>query len=102
MSDTDAIEEAATLEAFNLCCNWLANNGHRAAATALAAFLNGGEAPPPHVEATELGQRPMFTRETSKLAGYTGSQCNICGSFQMVRNGTCEKCESCGQTTGCS
>ncbi len=42
------------------------------------------------------------TRETARQSGYTGDECQDCGSFAMVRNGTCQKCENCGATTGCS
>jgi ribonucleoside-diphosphate reductase alpha chain len=41
-------------------------------------------------------------RAVAKMSGYTGDSCGNCSSFQMVRNGTCLKCESCGETTGCS
>ena len=41
-------------------------------------------------------------RETARDRGYTGDECQECGSFAMVRNGTCLKCENCGSTTGCS
>jgi ribonucleoside-diphosphate reductase alpha chain len=41
-------------------------------------------------------------RELAKIQGYTGDSCSECGSFQMVRNGSCLKCNSCGSTTGCS
>jgi ribonucleoside-diphosphate reductase alpha chain len=41
-------------------------------------------------------------REQAKIQGYTGDSCSECGSFQMVRNGSCLKCNSCGTTTGCS
>jgi ribonucleoside-diphosphate reductase alpha chain len=34
--------------------------------------------------------------------GYTGDICPNCQSMTMVRNGTCLKCETCGETTGCS
>ena len=40
--------------------------------------------------------------EKARLQGYTGDACPDCGSFTMVRNGTCEKCETCGATSGCS
>lgn len=42
------------------------------------------------------------SRETAIIQGYTGDSCVECGSFQMVRNGACLKCLSCGATTGCS
>ena len=38
----------------------------------------------------------------ARLQGYTGNACSDCGSFTLVRNGTCEKCETCGATSGCS
>jgi ribonucleoside-diphosphate reductase alpha chain len=41
-------------------------------------------------------------RTIAKLSGYTGDSCHACSNFTMVRNGTCLKCESCGETTGCS
>jgi ribonucleoside-diphosphate reductase alpha chain len=34
--------------------------------------------------------------------GYTGNMCGECQNFTMVRNGTCEKCNTCGATSGCS
>ncbi|MGE0282930.1 MAG: vitamin B12-dependent ribonucleotide reductase [Rhizobiaceae bacterium] len=34
--------------------------------------------------------------------GYTGNMCSECSNFTMVRNGTCEKCDTCGATSGCS
>jgi hypothetical protein len=60
----------------------------------LPAFLDGpGDA------------RPMprvMRQEVSRLQGYTGDDCQTCGQFTMVRNGTCLKCDSCGATSGCS
>jgi ribonucleoside-diphosphate reductase alpha chain len=38
----------------------------------------------------------------AKLKGYTGDICQSCGSVTMVRNGTCLKCTTCGDTSGCS
>jgi ribonucleoside-diphosphate reductase alpha chain len=38
----------------------------------------------------------------ARLRGYEGDMCTGCGSFTMVRNGTCLKCETCGETSGCS
>lgn len=40
--------------------------------------------------------------EKAKQLGYTGNACPECGSMTMVRNGTCEKCITCGSTSGCS
>ncbi|MGJ4953161.1 adenosylcobalamin-dependent ribonucleoside-diphosphate reductase [Bradyrhizobium sp. HKCCYLS20291] len=41
-------------------------------------------------------------RCVAKLSGYTGDTCGSCGNVTMVRNGTCLKCDTCGETTGCS
>jgi len=41
-------------------------------------------------------------RQAARERGFTGDICDDCGSSQMVRNGTCLKCNSCGSTTGCS
>jgi ribonucleoside-diphosphate reductase alpha chain len=42
-------------------------------------------------------------RRAQALAqGYTGNMCGECQNFTMVRNGTCEKCNTCGATSGCS
>ncbi|MFT7622876.1 MAG: ribonucleoside-diphosphate reductase alpha chain [Myxococcota bacterium] len=38
----------------------------------------------------------------ARAKGYEGDACPECGSFTMVRNGTCLKCVSCGSTSGCS
>jgi ribonucleoside-diphosphate reductase alpha chain len=41
-------------------------------------------------------------RQKAILQGYTGNMCSECQNFTMVRNGTCEKCDTCGSTSGCS
>ncbi|MDQ2663506.1 MAG: adenosylcobalamin-dependent ribonucleoside-diphosphate reductase [Candidatus Eremiobacteraeota bacterium] len=38
----------------------------------------------------------------ARAKGYTGNACSECGQLTMVRNGSCEKCDSCGSTSGCS
>ncbi|MBZ0202268.1 MAG: adenosylcobalamin-dependent ribonucleoside-diphosphate reductase [Ignavibacteria bacterium] len=40
--------------------------------------------------------------QQAKLKGYTGDICQSCQSLTMVRNGTCLKCTTCGDTSGCS
>ncbi|MCZ6763789.1 MAG: vitamin B12-dependent ribonucleotide reductase, partial [Alphaproteobacteria bacterium] len=37
-----------------------------------------------------------------KQFGYEGDACGACGNFTLVRNGSCLKCMTCGETTGCS
>jgi ribonucleoside-diphosphate reductase alpha chain len=38
----------------------------------------------------------------ARMKGYEGESCTECGNFTMVRNGTCLKCDTCGNTSGCS
>jgi ribonucleoside-diphosphate reductase alpha chain len=38
----------------------------------------------------------------AQVQGYTGEQCENCGSMRVKQNGTCKVCEDCGMTTGCS
>ncbi len=40
--------------------------------------------------------------QAARYKGYTGDACPTCGHFTLVRNGTCQKCDTCGSTTGCS
>ena len=38
----------------------------------------------------------------ARVKGYEGESCNNCNNFTLVRNGTCMKCDTCGETSGCS
>ncbi|MBS1722032.1 MAG: vitamin B12-dependent ribonucleotide reductase [Armatimonadetes bacterium] len=38
----------------------------------------------------------------ARLKGYEGDPCTACGAFTLVRNGVCLKCNTCGETSGCS
>ena len=49
-------------------------------------------------EVDEDVERMRVARER----GFTGDICQNCGQSQMTRNGTCLKCNACGETTGCS
>ncbi len=51
---------------------------------------------------SRASRSPMSVVERARLQGYTGDACGDCGSFTMVRNGTCTKCDTCGATSGCS
>ncbi|MDF1601574.1 vitamin B12-dependent ribonucleotide reductase [Mesorhizobium sp. YIM 152430] len=53
-------------------------------------------------EATEAKALAAQRRAKSIMQGYTGNMCTECQNFTMVRNGTCEKCDTCGATSGCS
>ena len=55
--------------------------------------------PAKHVK-TKNGSLEMI--KEAKMKGYTGDICQSCGSLTMVRNGTCLKCTTCGDTSGCS
>jgi ribonucleoside-diphosphate reductase alpha chain len=44
----------------------------------------------------------MSQRDEARLLGYEGDACWNCGQFTLVRNGTCLKCNTCGETSGCS
>ncbi|MDR1866992.1 MAG: adenosylcobalamin-dependent ribonucleoside-diphosphate reductase [Treponema sp.] len=39
---------------------------------------------------------------TARIKGYEGDPCPACGNFTLIRSGTCMKCDTCGETTGCS
>jgi ribonucleoside-diphosphate reductase alpha chain len=62
----------------------------------------------PHVKANR--PKPMIKAasgqlgpdQLARLKGYEGDPCPVCMAFTLVRNGTCLKCTSCGESTGCS
>ncbi len=60
------------------------------------------------IEATTVATRvspvaPMLSkRDEARLKGYEGDACGNCGQLTLVRNGTCLKCDTCGETSGCS
>ncbi|MGI3126425.1 vitamin B12-dependent ribonucleotide reductase [Nitratireductor sp. PBL-C9] len=53
-------------------------------------------------EAAEAKKVESHRRQQAIMQGYTGNMCSECQNFTMVRNGTCEKCDTCGATSGCS
>ncbi len=53
-------------------------------------------------EAADARKLAAARRQQSLMQGYTGNECSECHNFTMVRNGTCEKCDTCGATSGCS
>jgi hypothetical protein len=56
--------------------------------------------------AAAAGPTAPTLRETkrveARIRGYEGDACGVCGNFTLSRNGTCLKCDTCGNTTGCS
>jgi len=57
-----------------------------------------------HVEQTmmEAADTRLEQVHEARMKGYEGHQCEECGNFTLVRNGTCLKCMTCGATSGCS
>jgi ribonucleoside-diphosphate reductase alpha chain len=53
-------------------------------------------------EAAQAKKVASDRRAKTLMQGYTGNSCSECQNFTMVRNGTCEKCDTCGATSGCS
>lgn len=49
-------------------------------------------------------QKPkvVANEELAKAKGYETEPCRACGQLTMVRAGTCLKCDTCGETSGCS
>ena len=69
------------------------------AATALFSDKAQADASAAKAEAKALATE---RRAKALMQGYTGNMCSECQNFTMVRNGTCEKCDTCGSTSGCS
>lgn len=45
---------------------------------------------------------PKRVAAQARDQGYSGDSCAACGGFKMRRAGTCECCEDCGSSSGCS
>ncbi|TNJ38952.1 vitamin B12-dependent ribonucleotide reductase [Chlorobaculum thiosulfatiphilum] len=73
-------------------------NGHAAKSKASEPELAVHAAKPHHDEKSVLKSQAAQAR----VQGYTGEQCENCGSVRVKQNGTCKVCEDCGMTTGCS
>lgn len=56
----------------------------------------------PHSPKDTIEQNMLIQGEMARAKGYTGDSCTRCQNFTMLRNGTCLKCDTCGETTGCS
>jgi ribonucleoside-diphosphate reductase alpha chain len=74
--------------------------GFGAGAVAQAVFTATASASP---RATYEDVRTKRARAIeARTLGFEGDPCPSCQQFQLVRNGTCLKCNGCGATTGCS
>ncbi len=63
--------------------------------------LNGGGAQAVD-EAPLMAGGVAHASVSARMQGYEGDPCGECGNYTLVRNGTCLKCNTCGQTSGCS
>jgi ribonucleoside-diphosphate reductase alpha chain len=73
---------------------------HPGAARHLHAKPSRRDGPPKAGRDTPEGDALKIAQ--ARIKGYEGDPCPACGSFTLVRNGTCMKCDTCGGTTGCS
>ncbi len=78
----------------------VAEEGHaEASVTALFTDAAAASASSAKADARKVAED---RRVKALMQGYTGNSCSECQNFTMVRNGTCEKCDTCGSTSGCS
>lgn len=56
--------------------------------------------PPATIDPLEVSTNTV--KAPSGNHAYTGNTCTRCYGVHMVRNGTCELCLDCGETSGCS
>ncbi len=71
----------------------------------MASAVSASAAPAPAITRGSTATAIMSKTEAvsaSNAKGYTGNACGECGQLTMVRNGSCEKCDNCGATSGCS
>ena len=60
----------------------------------LAGFLVRGT--------TVVAQTKEEKIRQARQKGYEGDPCSACGQLTLVRSGACAKCDTCGETSGCS
>jgi ribonucleoside-diphosphate reductase alpha chain len=74
----------------------VSSSGDMSAVTAEQSVSSSGSS------STGTSDASMSRVQAARMMGYEGDACPECGSFTLVRNGTCLKCDTCGATTGCS
>jgi ribonucleoside-diphosphate reductase alpha chain len=73
------------------------------AAQATVQVGTQGQASALLASASPVAQEATMDRiREARMKGYEGDACGACGNFTLVRNGTCLKCVTCGETSGCS
>ncbi|MDR2135579.1 MAG: ribonucleoside-diphosphate reductase, partial [Treponema sp.] len=83
----------------------LGNSGEQAEGlpAGRSRYAAGGDGEAPANQPRDKGSSPLGGQITqARIKGYEGDSCPVCGSFTLIRNGTCMKCDTCGGTTGCS
>jgi ribonucleoside-diphosphate reductase alpha chain len=68
------------------------------------AATPAAKAPPaPATDTTATTSMLLADRiKQARAKGYEGDPCSACGQLTMVRSGACAKCDTCGETSGCS
>ena len=56
----------------------------------------------PQKEYVQPAEALAVLAEEARVKGYEGEVCTSCNQFTLVRNGSCLKCITCGETSGCS
>jgi len=67
-----------------------------------ASFAKAPPAPPQEKAENAPAHNEAAKVMQARIRGYEGDPCPACGSFTLLRSGTCMKCDTCGGTTGCS
>jgi ribonucleoside-diphosphate reductase alpha chain len=67
-----------------------------------AAFAQSSPSPVQVLDQSRVEQSELFKIAQARIKGYEGDPCPSCGSFTLIRSGTCMKCDNCANTTGCS
>ncbi len=94
---TSANASVSSASASVSSANASASSGFNTATTLRAGDGNGGRS-------EELQAQQVLGEQVrrARMQGYEGDACDACGSFTLVRNGSCLKCVACGGTSGCS
>jgi ribonucleoside-diphosphate reductase alpha chain len=81
------------------------NNGPaetHATPTVAPAFTRVPAAAPAVTVTVPAGETKAERIRIAKQKGYEGDPCSNCGQLTLVRSGACAKCDTCGETSGCS
>ncbi len=98
-----AVDEIAPADAVDQDKGGDANGqaGHEQNTAGITASSSQHTASAPKAESEPAGIADTQIIQ-ARVQGYSGEQCENCGSMRVRQNGTCKVCEDCGMTTGCS